>query len=240
MKKHDWAKIIITVGGIVFLVGMTVYAFRHPKANVTIRVSDGARHTQIPPTAGYTNWGQASAGVLMQNNTIDTTRKPCQPGFDQVMDFDDAHPQGQVKCVPSLPILPFNNVYAGWPGSACDANVVCFGTSESKIRRAWEDHQKQNYPEENSEIDQAGGRVDHVMAERWQKYLDTISTCPHIGEVVRVEVQKTIDGGDYVIRMFGPDSKDIDFDPKTMQPKESSGVCSFWMNGDRVSDVSPY
>lgn len=115
--------------------------------------------------------------------------------------------------------------------------AVVAALPQSDLRKAFLDHQKYEYPEVKAYFPQLGGE-SFVLSERWKNYQKTARSCPAIAEVVTVEVSKTTDGGEFVIRMKGPNYHEDRIGDED--------VCSLWVRGSfmdtelPVRDISPY
>lgn len=124
-------------------------------------------------------------------------------------------------------------------GCTAEHSTVLAGSSD--LRKAFEHHEQQEYPEVKADYPKAGG-VAFVLSERWKNYQKYAATCPAIAEVTQVVVTKTAGdehGGEYVITLRGPSSH---------EGKDGFGtdVCSLWVNGGQegyeleVRDFTPY
>lgn len=108
----------------------------------------------------------------------------------------------------------------------------------SRLYRAFKQHETQEYPEVKADYRKAGGE-EFVTSERWKNYQKYAKECPAIAEVVEVEISKTSDGGEFVVRMMGPDAGEG-------ADGFAKDVCSLWINGGKegqtlkVRDFSSY
>lgn len=120
----------------------------------------------------------------------------------------------------------------------CGIGFYVYSQSQGDLRKAFEQHQQQEFPGVKAFYPQVGGE-SFVLSERWKNYQKYAQNCPAIAEVVTVEINKTSDGGDYVIRMAGPNRR-MDKDGF------EKDVCSLWVNGGKeneeleVRDFSDY
>jgi hypothetical protein len=89
---------------------------------------------------------------------------------------------------------------------------------------------RQEVDQLNQKFKASFGVDGYVTSERWKNYQKYAKDCPAIAEVVQVEISKTSDGSEYVIRMRGPNSR-------TGADGFEKDVCSLWVNGGQENQT---
>lgn len=106
--------------------------------------------------------------------------------------------------------------------------VLCVyaATQDSDLHKAFL-HSRKYDPADWNRIDRMLDEINGAgssQAARWARYRQDAKHCPAIAEVVRVEISKTIDTGNYVIMLIGPRGM---IDPEDA----NADTCSLWIDG---------